>query len=107
MTDETLVSAEVLLRDPTQAETVAKKLEELDLKVLSVGNRSVSVQGSKQRFETVFGFRLIPAEAADSPARDFGPLGGESFRAAEPPNVPSELRADVESVEIQQPPLMF
>ena len=107
MTDETQVSAEVLLRDPAQADRVAKKLEELDLEVLSVGSRSVSIQGSKQRFESVFECRLIPSEAADSPARDFGPLGGESLRAAEPPKVPSELRDVVESVEIQQPPLMF
>jgi|SRR5215204_2183612 len=107
MADETLVSAEVHLREPAQAERVAEKLEKLDLDVLSVGSRSISVQGSKRRFESVFGCRLIPSEVTDSPARDFGPLGGESFRAAEPPQVPSELRDDVESVEIQQPPLMF
>jgi len=85
MTDETQVSAEVLLRDPAQADRVAKKLEELDLEVLSVGSRSVSIQGSKQRFESVFECRLIPLEAADSPARDFGPLGG---RVSAPPNHP-------------------
>ena len=92
MTDETLVSAEVLLREPELAarEGVAQKLEKLGLDVLSVGSRSVSVQASKQRFESVFGCRLIPSEAADSPARDFGPLGGEGLRADEPPKIPGE-----------------
>jgi hypothetical protein len=109
MTDETLVSAEVLLRESGRAagEQVAKKLTKLGFEVLSVGSRSISVQGPKQRFESVFGCRLIPSEKVDSPARDFGPLGGSGFRATEPPEVPSELRDEVESVEIQQPPLLF
>ncbi|MBA2781799.1 MAG: hypothetical protein M3Q62_04535 [Actinomycetota bacterium] len=109
MTDETLVSAEVLLRESDRAagERVAKMLTELGLEVLSVGSRSVSIRGSKQRFESVFGCRLTPSERVDSPARDFGPLGGGGFRAIEPPKVPSELRDEVESVEIQQPPLLF
>lgn len=107
MSDEPVVSAEVLLRDPARAENVAGKLAELDLDVLSVGRSAISVQGSKERFENLFRVRLIPVETGDSPAEDFGPLGGESLRAAEPPKVPDELRDEVESVEIQQPPLLF
>lgn len=106
MSDEPLVSAEVLLREPAAAEKVAGKLEGLDLEVLSVGSRSISVQGSKERFESVFKCRLVPAEET-SPAKDFGPLGGAGLRAAEPCEVPAELRDEVESVEVQQPPLMF
>ena len=104
MSDEPLVSAEVLLRESAKAEEVASKLEALDLKVLSVGNRSISVQGTKDRFESVFGVRLIPSEEETSPAKDFGPLGGEGLRAAEPPRAPAELRDKVESVEVQTPP---
>jgi hypothetical protein len=109
MTDKTLVSAEVLLRESSRAagEKIAQKLTKLGFEVLSVGSRSVSVQGPKQRFESVFGCRLLPSEKVDSPARDFGPLGGSGFRTAEPPKVPSELQDEVESVEIQQPPLLF
>ncbi len=109
MADEAVVSAEVLLRasDRDAGEGVAEKLTKLGLEVLSVGSRSVSIQGSKRRFESVFGCRLIPSERVDSPARDFGPLGGGGFRAIEPPRVPGELRDEVESVEIQQPPLLF
>jgi hypothetical protein len=104
MSDEPLVSAEVLLREPAAAEQVAGKLEEMNLKVLSVGSRSVSVQSAKEQFESVFGCRLVPSEEGTSPAKDFGPLGRAGLRAAEPPKVPDELRDDVESVEVQQPP---
>jgi hypothetical protein len=107
MSDEPLVSAEVHLRESAGAEQVAGKLEELDLKVLSVGSRSISVQGAKERFESVFGCRLVSSEEGTSPAKDFGPLGGVSLRASEPPRVPDELRDEVESVEVQQPPLLF
>jgi hypothetical protein len=109
MTDETLVSAEVLLRESSRAagEKIAQKLTKLGFEVLSVGSRSVSVQGPKHRFESVFGCSLIPSEKVDSPARDFGRLCGAGFRTTEPPEVPSELRDEVESVEIQQPPLLF
>lgn len=107
MSDEPMVSAEVLVHDPARAENVAGRLNELGLAVLSVGNRSVSVQTSKERFERLFRCRLVPSETGTSPAEDFGPLGGESLRAAEPPEVPPELREEVESVEIQPPPLMF
>lgn len=109
MSDEPLISAEVLLREPAgaAAEKVAGKLEELDLEVLSVGSRSISVQGSKERFESLFGCRLVSPETGTSPAKDFGSLGGVGLRAAEPPKVPAELRDEVESVEIQQPPLLL
>jgi hypothetical protein len=107
MSNEPLVSAEVLLRESSTAEKVAGKLESLDLEVLSVGSRSISVQGSKERFESVFECRLVPAEEVTSQAKDFGPLGGPGLRAAEPFRVPAELRDEVESVEVQQPPLMF
>lgn len=107
MSGEPTVSAEVLLRDPATAESVAGKLHELDLDVLSVGKRSISVQASKERFEQLFQCRLVPSETGSSPAKDFGPLGRAGLRAAEPPEIPNELRDEVESVEIQQPPLMF
>jgi hypothetical protein len=104
MSDEPLVSAEVLLRESAGAEQVAGKLEEMNLKVLSVGTRSISVQSAKGRFESVFGCRLVSFEEGTSPAKDFGPLGGAGLRAAEPPRVPAELQDEVESVEVQQPP---
>lgn len=107
MSDEPLVSAEVLLREPAAAEKVAGKLEGLDLQVLSVGARSISVQGPKARFESVFECRLVPADEETSPGKDFGPLGGAGLRPAEPCKVPDELQDEVESVEVQQPPLMF
>jgi hypothetical protein len=107
MSDEPLVSAEVLLRESAGAEQVAGKLEEMNLEVLSVGSRSISVQGTKERFESVFGCRLVLPEERTSPAKDFGPLGGAGLRAVEPPRVPVELRDEVESVEVQQPPLLF
>jgi hypothetical protein len=107
MSDEPLVSAEVLLREPAAAEQVAGKLEGLDLQVVSVGTSSISVQGPKGRFESVFECRLEPVDQGSSPAKDFGPLGGAALRAAEPCKVPEELRDEVESVEVQQPPLMF
>jgi hypothetical protein len=107
MSDEPLVSAEVLLREPAAAEKVAGKLEGLDLQVLSVGVGSISVQGPKERFESVFECRLVPAEEETSSAKDFGPLGGAGLRAAEPCKVPEDLQSEVESVEVQQPPLMF
>jgi hypothetical protein len=56
---------------------VAGKLEEMNLEVLSVGSRSISVQGTKERFESVFGCRLVSPEERTSPAKDFGPLGEE------------------------------
>lgn len=107
MSDEPTVSAEVLVCDPATAENVAGKLHELDLDVLSVGKRSISIQASKERFEHLFQCHLVPSETRSSPAKDFGPLGGGSLRAAEPPEIPEELRDEVESVEIQQPPLLF
>lgn len=106
MSGEPVVSAEVILHDRASAGNVAGRLNELGLEVLSVGGRSVSVQGSKERFETVFDCRLVPLEES-SPGEDFGPLGRSGFRAAEEPRVPPELREEVESVEIQPPPLMF
>lgn len=106
MSEERVVSAEVILREPDRAESVAGRMNELGLQVLSADGRSVSVQTSKERFESVFGCRLVPYEDS-SPGEDFGPLGGAGFRAAEEPKVPSELREEVESVEIQPPPLMF
>ena len=107
MSEEPLVSAEVLLRESARAEQVAGKLDEMNLKVLSVGSRSISVQGAKEQFESHFGCRLVSSEEGTSPAKDFGPLGGAGLRAVEPPRVPAELRDEVESVEIQQPPLLF
>jgi hypothetical protein len=107
MSDEPLVSAEVILREPSEAEKVAGKLEEMGLEVLSLGSRSVSVQGAKDRFESLFECQLVSPEEGTSPAKDFGPLGGAGLRAAEPPKIPAELQAKVESVEVQQPPLLF
>ncbi len=107
MSDEPLVSAEVLLRESAGAEKVAGKLEGMDLEVLSVGSRSISVQGAKERFESLFECRLVPLEEGTSPAKDFGSLGGAGLHAAEPPKVPAELRDEVESVEVQQRPLLF
>lgn len=111
MSGEPVVSAEVILRERARGERassgdVASRLDELGLRVLSVGGRSVSVQGSKELFESVFECRLVPYEQS-SPGEDFGPLGRAGFRAAEEPKVPPELREEVESVEIQPPPLMF
>lgn len=111
MSGEQVVSAEVILRERARGERassgdVASRLDELGLRVLSVGGRSVSVQGSKELFESVFECRLVPYEQS-SPGEDFGPLGRAGFRAAEEPKVPPELREEVESVEIQPPPLMF
>jgi hypothetical protein len=107
MSDEPLVSAEVLLRESAGAEQVAGKLEEMNLEVLSVGSRSISVRGTKERFESVFGGRLVSPEERTSPAKDFGPLGGTGLRPVEPLKVPVELPDEVESVEVQQPPLLF
>ena len=107
MSDEPLVSAEVILREPSEAEKVAGKLEEMGLEVLSLGSRSVSVQGAKDRFESLFECQLVLPEEGTSPAKDFGPLGGAGLRAAEPPKIPAELQDKVESVEVQQPPLLF
>jgi hypothetical protein len=107
MSGEPLISAEVLLRESARPEQVAGKLDEMDLEVLSVGSRSISVQGAKEQFETHFGCRLDSSKETTSPAKDFGPLGGVDLRAVEPPIVPAELRDEVESVEIQPPPLLF
>jgi hypothetical protein len=107
MSDESIVSAEVLLREPSKAEKVASKLEESGLQVLSVGSRSISVQAARDQFESLFECRLVPSEEGMSPAKDFGPLGGAGLLAAEPPRVPAELRNEVESIEVQQPPLLF
>jgi hypothetical protein len=97
----------VLLREPSRADKVAGKLEGLGLEVLLVGRRSISVQAPKERFESVFGCRLVPSEEETSPAKDFGPLGGAGFRAADPPKIPAELHGEVEAIEVQQPPLLF
>jgi len=107
MSDETLVSAEVLLREPSGADKVAGKLEELDIKVLSTGSRSLSVQATKERFESVFECQLVSTEEVPSPGKDFGSLGGAYLRVVEPCKVPAELRDAVESIEVQQPPLLF
>lgn len=107
MGDEPLVSAEVLLRESAAPEEVAGKLAGMDLEVLAVGASSVSVQAAKERFESLFECRLTRPTEETSPTRDHGRLGGAGFRAPDPPRVPAELRADVESVEVQQPPLLF
>ncbi len=107
MSDEPLVSAEVLLRESAGAENVAAKMEELELEVLSIGSRSISVQAGKERFESLFECRLAPATGEASPGRDFGPLGGPGLQADEAPRIPAELRDDVESIEVQPPPLLF
>ena len=111
MSGEPVVSAEVILRERARgerasAESVADRLNGLGLQVLSAGGGSVSVQSTKARFESVFECRLVPLEES-SPGEDFGPLGGAGFRAEKEPRVPPELREEVESVEIQPPPLMF
>lgn len=106
MSGEPVVSAEMILRERASAEYVAGALSGLGLRVTSVGGGSVSVQSSKERFESVFECRLVPYEDS-SPGEDFGPLGGAGFRAEGEPVVPPELREEVESVEIQPPPLMF
>jgi hypothetical protein len=107
MSEEQLVSAEVILYEPSRAANVAGNLEELGLKVLSVGSKSISVQGSKERFESTFECRLVSSEEETSTGKDFGPLGGMGFRPAEPCKVPAKLRNEVESIEVQQPPLLF
>lgn len=106
MSGEPVVSAEVILRERASGGDVAGRLNEMGLEVLSVGGGSVSVQDTKEHFEFVFECRLVPLEES-SPGEDFGPLGGAGFRAEEEPVIPIELREEVESVEIQPPPLMF
>lgn len=52
----------MLLRDSASADQVAGKPDEMNLEVLSVGRRSISVLGDKEQFESHFGFRLDSSE---------------------------------------------
>lgn len=108
------VSAEVLLRrvsGPGAAlnlERVPRQLAELGLDILSVGKHSISIQGTPQQFEALFQCKLAPFEPAGGrEARDFGPVQGPRFQAAQPPTIPQALQDAVESIEIQEPPLLL
>ena len=113
MNNESIVSAEVLMRESTKTtanaavEKVASRLQELGLKVLSVGKRSISVEGPKALFESLFKCELVESEEKTFPGSDFGLLSGTSLRATRPLEVPAELQDEVDSIEPQESAILF
>lgn len=113
MNTDPIVHAEVLIRKPPEnsaepiLEKVRNSLTRMGLKVIATGSRSVSVQGTKEQFESIFNCTLVEPEQTVSRVMDFGPLGGKVLRPTEPLKIPAELNDEVESVVIQEPALMF
>jgi hypothetical protein len=111
MNKDRKVSAEVLLRkgagtSPQAVEKVSQQLSQLGLEVLAAGRRSISIQATPAQFEKVFHCALTTAPPRQSGAKDFGPVEAE-VRPTSQPVVPPELSNEVESIEVQQPPLLL
>ena len=86
---------------------VVRRLSELGLRIVSAGSRSISIESSRRQFEVAFECRLAPTAQGESGGFDFGAAGHAPLRASCPPRVPDDIRDEVDSIEIQEPPLLF
>jgi hypothetical protein len=106
------VSAEVVLKSSSDAkdeasDLVAGKLRESGIRIIDAGPRSISIQARQEDFERVFSCKLVARDDKKTGARSYGVIGGPALRPATAPVVPSDLKAYVASVEVQEPPIMF
>ncbi len=91
----------------TTREFVVRELEGLGFQVVSVGSRSISIEGTRRRFETVFQLTWLPPTPRPPGPTDFGAVVGPTPQPAQPPMVPVKLRDAVDTIEIQEPPVML
>lgn len=101
MADEEEIAAEVVPTDPQRARQAAKALQHKGFRVLHVGG-SISVTGSRERWEAVFGVSFV-ARTKTVQAE----VGGEAtYLRAEPTSVqvPDDLVDLVADVAFAEPP---